>query len=359
MKNILFIADYAAPYRGNFIPSLEAIESHLPDGSQVVYAFPKHVAQQSWMAEFQQEHIVVFIEPMFFSKHIQWQTLKRLKAICKRYRITTIHTHFVTGNINLFLLSRITKLRMVATLHNHYFMSGRLGQWRRYLFLKTNDFVIGVSASVAESARRIGVPENQLMAIPNAINFSRFETSQPVILRNANVQKVILMFGYPWHRKGVDVVVRAVHQLREDGTPIGLAIAQSGREEDTKEAIRNVLGELPDYITFLPPIANSADYYNAADIFISAGREEGLCYSPIEAAYCACDVICSRIGGNPLDIPHIGIYETENVQELKGLITAQLNEQPDIRQQRKQTQRDYVVAQYNMNNWAEQVLRTY
>ena len=41
MKNILHIMDYAAPYRGNFIRSIQFLEKEVEsDGGHLIYLFP-------------------------------------------------------------------------------------------------------------------------------------------------------------------------------------------------------------------------------------------------------------------------------------------------------------------------------
>ncbi len=358
MKNILLLSDYAAPYRGNFIPSLEAIERHLCIDNKVVYVFPGVAQEQHWMQVFGQTHTVVYIDRMFFSKYPQWKMVAYLRSVCRQYHITTIHTHFVEGNVNMWLLRMVSGIQCVANLHNHYKVSGRLGIVRKYLFRWTNDVVIGDSASVSESAYAIGVPHRKVVTINNSIDFTRLDNYTPVEVRQGQ-EKVVLMFGYPWYRKGVDIAVRAIKQLNEQKEAIRLAIAQSGKVEQTQEGIVQTIGELPAWVTFLPPTDRLADYYNACDVFLSAGREEGLSYSPIEAAYCSCGVVCSRIGGNPLDIPEIGIYDTENVEALAVALQVQFSLSLEDILLRNEKQKKYVLENYNVEDWAKCVIEIY
>lgn len=358
MRNILLISNYAAPYRGNFIPSLEAIAHHLPKGSKVYYAFPAVGKSIPWLQELAKQHHVEFLQSSFYGKRPCLQSLSQLIKLIRDEHIDIVHTHFIEGNINLWLLKRCTKVRFVANLHNHYIPSGRLWAWRAWLFRNTNDCVIGDSPSVSESAYAIQVKRDKVVTILNSIQFSRLDEYRLLNWRNS-AQYALLMFGYPWYRKGVDVVARAVHKLRKEGKLIDLYIAQSGGVEATNEGIKQSLGFLPDWVKNLPPTEQLADYYNSADIFISAGREEGLSYSPIEAAYCQCDVICSDIPGNPTDIPTIGLYSVEDVDELATLIKSRLDIANAEKSQFKQQQRDYVYSHYNVEDWAEEIIKTY
>jgi hypothetical protein len=54
---ILQVCAYAAPYEGNFIKSLLALESHLTAaGHEVVYAFPESAASIEWCKEIEVRH---------------------------------------------------------------------------------------------------------------------------------------------------------------------------------------------------------------------------------------------------------------------------------------------------------------
>lgn len=358
MTNILFIADYAAPYKGNFVPALLALDKHLrAQGGQAVYVFPELAQQQAWAQALEQEHTVYYIDRSFFSKRVQISTLWKLRSICRCHKIGVVHTHFVAGNVNLLLLHRLTRLPFVGHLHNHYIVSGRLGFLRKYFFCHTNGRVIGDSESVSQSAYALGIAPERVLTAPNAIDFTRLDGEQVASLR-VGEQAVVLMFGYPWYRKGVDIAVRAVAQLRAT-QPVRLCIAQSGQVEQTRQGIASTLGECPDWVTFLPPTEHLEQYYNGADVFLSAGREEGLSYSPIEAAYCACGVACSRIGGNPLDIPLIEIYPTEQVSALAEALQRQLALTPSQRTVRNEQQRTYVKQHYNIDDWAQRILLFY
>lgn len=357
MKNILIISNYAAPYRGNFIPALETIENHYSSG-KVFYLFPSVANTHSWMRDFALHHEVWLEDRNIFSKNPQFTMLIHLKKKMQENDIAIVHTHFVEGNINMFLLKQITSAKFIANLHNHYIVSGRMGAMRKWLFKHTNDIVIGDSKSVSESAFAIGIPQDKVVTILNSIQFSRLDTFTKHFFNNSG-DKTLLMFSYPWYRKGVDVVVKAVEKMRKSGERIQVKLAQVGDISMTKHGIEQAIGYIPEWIEFLPPIDTLADYYNSVDVFISAGREEGLSYSPIEAAYCECGVICSNIGGNPLDIPQIGIYETEDIDALVACLQKELHLSDGEKQHRNNAQREYVLKHYNVEDWAKKIINLY
>ena len=352
--------DYAAPYRGNFIPSIECLEKVWEKRGKLVYLLPSVAKNIQWVQDLMREgKRVYFIDRSFFSRKIRWANVKQLKDIVQKEKISVIHTHFVASNYSLWIYSKIfgSSIRIIANLHNHYEESGQLALLKRWVIRNTVDCFIGDSESVTQSASRIASKGN-IVTIRNSIQFQRLQNYRAIDLHAGDYESVILMFGYPWYRKGVDVVVQALHDINiQKHKRVKLVIALAGGEADTREGIGKRLDHCPDWVEFLPPIEDLASYYNAADIFVSSGREEGLTYSPIEAAYCDCSVICSRINGNPLDIPHMATYEPESAVELQKVIENEMNQSVSEKDSIKKIQREYVLDHYDLNKWANEVVR--
>ncbi len=362
MKNVLQIMDYAAPYQGNFIPSLNVLEEHLaPQGGGMVYLFPDVAQDMLWAKELQKCHKVYFISRDFFSRRISYELISYIRHIVESECISVIHTHFIQANYNLYVYKVLygKNIRFVTNVHNHYLSRGRLWWLKDWVYKHTYNLYIGDSQSTADSVLPLGVPREKTIECRNAINFARLDdfTLQD-FAESGKYTYTLLMFGYPWYRKGVDIVARAVEQLNQS-VSVRLLLAQSGGHDVTLEAIRETLGTLPEWVQMLPPTEQLSDYYNSVDAFVSAGREEGLSYSPIEAAYCACDVICSNIQGNPLDIQQIGIYETEDVDMLAKMLQERLTISLEEKESRKKVQRAYVLDAYDIHEWANKVINCY
>ena len=86
------------------------------------------------------------------------------------------------------------------------------------------------------------------------------------------------------------------------------------------ENIIKDFGTIPKFVKFLDPIDDIATYYNKADVFLSASREEGLCYSVIEAAYCKTKIVASNISGVLTNIPGEILFESEDYLALSNII---------------------------------------
>ena len=356
MKNVLLICGYAAPYKENFIPSLEYLEDTYKDG-KMVYMFPENAKNVVWMADFQENHCVYFMSMGFFGKKVNWKILKELKNILQIEDIKIIHTHFLVYNYSLFVAKHTfaRNIRMIAHIHNQFAIpSTKSAPIKKFVMENTYDTIIGVSKSVSEGLNR-QIKHKDITYIDNAICFSRLDTYEKISLRDNENQKVVLMAGWPALVKGVDIAAQAILELRNDGCDIKLCIMQSGDFEQTQHCVTEAIGSYPDWVEILPPREDVATYYNAADIFLSASRTEAFSYCLVEAAYCTPMLITSDIPG-PSDLKIDGMekFVSEDVEDLAHKMKELLVISMDV-EERKYN----VIRLYELRHWAEAIAELY
>lgn len=361
MKNILYLCGYAAPYKGNFIPSLETIEQQYKDGN-IVYCFPHNAASVVWMGAFQKAHKVYFMPLSFFGKRIKWDDLMAFKNIIDKEGIDIVHCHFLTYCYPLYV-ARMTvarKCMFIGHIHNRFEIPATKSRFiKKFVMERLYDLIIGVSEDTALSVRQT-IKHKNVIAIPNAVCFNRLDEYEKISLRENNLQRVVLMAGWPASVKGVDIAVKAIEHLREQGRDVVLRIMLSGDFDKTENFIREQIGQMPDWVKLLQPRQDVAAYYNAADVFLSASRTEGLSYAVIENAYCNALLCCSRLPGNSLDIPNMFIFDVGNTDGCYEALKTTLDlvkssEYDSIKTQ----QRTYVERQFDINCWVEKVTEIY
>lgn len=360
MKNVLLICGYAASYKGNFIPSLEYLEDTYKEG-KMIYMFPENAKNVVWMDDFKENHRVYFMSMGFFDKKVNWKILKELKNILQIEDIKIIHTHFLVYNYSLFVAKHTfaRKIKMIAHIHNQFAIpSTKSAPIKKFVMENTYDTIIGVSKSVAEGLNR-QIKHKDITYIDNAICFSRLDTYEKISLRDNENQKVVLMAGWPALVKGVDIAAQAILELRNDGCDIKLCIMQSGDFEQTQHCVTEAIGSYPDWVKILPPREDVATYYNAADIFLSASRTEGLSYAIIEASYSSAMVCCSNLQGNSLDIPNNKVFVVNDIdgcyEALYNILNLSLKEKISY----KTITRDFILKRYSMDGWVKEVVKLY
>lgn len=359
--NVLQIMDYAAPYKGNFIPSLLNLEAHLnKSGFKQVYLFPESARNLYWIEELNSSgKSVYFIGSSFFSKKIKFSNISFLRGLIKKEKIAIIHTHFVAQNYTLAFM-RLTGLLQQPVAGN--FMNEFLPVRNKYYWLKviatrlTFSVIIASSEAVRMSLEKCSIKDRKVRTIFNALDTGHLLKYENINFHDHPGQKVVLMFGWTFERKGVDLAVKAVKDLISRNYDIRLVIAMAGGIDIVREEIIKLNGSLPDWVTLKGPHPEVASYYNAADIFLSSSREEGFTYSVLEASFCNPLIVASDIGGHPLDIPGIGIFRSGDNIMLADVLMKILSVKEAEKDGIKKLQREYVMTKYNVNDWSENVI---
>ncbi len=364
MKNILQIMDIAAPYRGNFIPSIEALEEHWWDKGKMAFLFPEAARNVPWMAEFAATRKVYFIDRGFFSRKMRWGLLRRFNKIIKKEEIDVIHTHFVSYNYSLILWRMFCgrKIRIVGHFHGEFGFKGNplMIRVKNRVVNHLYDTIIGCSEYVAETVRKNGISRPKIVGIPNAIRFDRLENYDKDYRFPAGYDKVVMMFGWTFYVKGVDRAIRAIQKVREAGMNVLLAIGYSAKAEELVDIIKQDVGYMPDFITILSPRDDVATYYQHADIFLSASRTEGFSYALLEATVCKPLPIVSDIEpSTSTNIPNLKVFEGDNIDDQAKKIIELLELSKEERSEIKMEQQKFVTTMYDLDRWAENVIEYY
>lgn len=369
MKTILLIADYAACYRGNFIPSIEAIDytlsasiDNMDEPTRMVYLFPDVAKEQPWMLSFQNEHTTYFIPRSFFAKRFTFHDLSTLYHILRKERVSLIHTHFIFYNYALCLAHHIfaRRIPIIGQFHNQFRIPAtRSAFLKRFVVEHTYAQILGVSSSVADGVRTYTKCKN-VDYVMNAISFERLNHYTSLCLRDCPTQKVVLMAGWPASVKGVDVAVKAIAQLRSSQQiDIKLCIMQSGDFAQTETCVRRAIGDMPSWVQLLPPREDIASYYYAVDIFLSASRTEACPYCLVEAAYCTPMIISSDIPGpRELQIEGMQMFPMDDVAALVEVISSQLSLSDEQKRMICENRKN-IITRYNLNDWCLQIIDWY
>lgn len=357
MDNILQVLNYAANYRGNFMDSLKELDGQLHERRQYcVYVFmisKTDGLKIDWISEMISESI-----PVYFMPSGMFEGMVEIRKIVRRHQIGIIHTHFL--NAKQFFVIKISALLskkdIVVHFHNHAAPSNHLIKRFVRKILYRNCKMIGVSASVTDGLKHI-YPYNRCYEVDNAIDFGRLDKfSNLFFIQNEKSfgAKKCLIFGFDYERKGVDLALEAVSQIVDSGENIVLLISLSTNEDFVKRKILERFGEIPSWVICLKARNDVATLYRNVDVFLSPSREEGFCYSVVEAAYCNCNVVASKIPAQEdLAVSDVFWFESENIGELRKSIMNALE-----RTERKYDNEE-LKERYDLSSWAKKVITVY
>lgn len=226
------------------------------------------------------------------------------------------------------------------------------------------DQLIACSKGVAESLQKANL-KNDICYIRNAIDFSRFDRVECNINYNAKdrfSKLIILMFGFDFERKGVDIALRACDRIIDNGINLKLRICVAVDLDKVVDKTLSTLkvSKVPEWIEFLPPTDHIQKYYEDASVFISPSREEGFPYSLIEAAYCGCLLVASNISGqNELNLDDILWIDSNNVDNLAGTL-AKISDL-SVYEKVKISKQLHISAfsNYQISRWTNEIIEFY
>lgn len=148
--------------------------------------------------------------------------------------------------------------------------------------------------------------------------------------------------------------------LNKKYSDLTLNIFLSSSGKYVRKKIIEKYGEIPSWVRLLEPIDNIVEYYDRACAFLSPSREERLCCSVIEAAYCRCPVIASDISGlNEIRIPEIIWCESGNSQSLADRIDTFLCMDDEEKCRLGDRLKASAEKNYKLERWEDEMLAYY
>lgn len=335
MSCVLEIADYAAPYKGNFIPSLLSLADALQkENVQTVFLFPDRARNCAWIAE------IAACWPVQFLPRGIVKTARMLRRIRRTYDVQSVHTHFIDKSVYIPL--RIACGKTAHVFHAHslpkFTLEDPLFPLRRSLLHARQ--ILCVSEPVADGYRQCGF--RNCVTIPNGVDFSRLDGCDPLPLPHP----LALCFGYDFRIKGIDTILDAF--TRQNTYTLGLCVA--GHMDEAREALCAAYGGIPPRVLLLPGREDVGAYYKSADVFVSASRQEGMPYAVLEAAYCGLPLVLSAIAPHKsLALPGVRYFPPEDAD---ALLRAVMQTQDDAYAHRR---RETVLRRFSLAQWTRDV----
>lgn len=165
---------------------------------------------------------------------------------------------------------------------------------RRQKILKQADAVIAVSGFMARVAKMIGVREEKITVIYNAVDFFPAPPKY-----EAPLKPVLVYSGRLVAWKGVVMLIRAVNELKKDWPSLTFEILGDGPEEAKLKKLVNSLG-LNQNVIFRGRVseAESHKVFAHSTIFVLNTNYEGLPHSVLNAMRVGLPVIATSIDGN-------------------------------------------------------------
>lgn len=346
---ILQICAYSAPYPGNFMKSLLALENEAKnEGYTTLYCFPEKNKELDWCIELEKTNKVYYL-PLRHARILP-QTYWKLHKIFKdNPDICYAHSHFELYD-NPLIITAPKHVKVFWHLHDaigNYLHGIYKYVWKlHYSLFSRRAYLLSVSQKHKKVVINLGFPESRAFYIPNAIDTERINLVNP----SRETKHDLIIFGWDYYRKGVDLAVSAVRKTDYRFT-LGIV---GGTNLSSNEG---------DYgkIYNVKPSSDINQVFASAKCFLHISRAEGLSYALLEALYSGLPVIVSDIEENLIakDFPTAIIVKNESILEIANTLIELDKKNFKLSQHDIQETRMRIDKQYSIKLWAKKVLNAY
>lgn len=362
---VLHVCDFAAEYPGAFIAQLRrlAVELDRRGAGTTAFAFPRRAEGRPWLGELEADGYPIFLLEQTSPRPSCAGRAELLKVL-EETQADIAHSHFGTFDTSLAAAVRALPAERRPGLVWHYRTAleapvgerspvRRLKDLLRYRWWGRGvDLCIGVTHAMGMEAAARGMG-SRAIGIVSGCDTDRFHPDAAMRsagrtqLGAADDDVVILHLGWQWHRKGGDLLARALQTL-DDPRVIAYSI---GADPKACESPVRSLTMTPD-IELL---------YNAADIFVSASRSEGFGNGLVEAMACGKVAVAALADGQRELFEHLDGCVAVPIGDGNALARAlaSLLDHRDQWQWRGESNRAHVVATLGLDRWSHAVAEVY
>lgn len=224
-----------------------------------------------------------------------------LAALCQRWKIDLIHTHFLREHYIALMAKQINKnLRVVYT--NHFVMKNDLltRVSNRY-FDKRQDQIIAVCNRGKQQLVQNGWREERITVVHNGVDLDAWAGGESTLRKEFNIPAdrfVMLCASRLAQDKGHAYLIRSLRRLTEIcDVPFTMVLAGDGPLLDQTLALAGQLN-MTDKIIFTGFRRDIKNLYKGSDLYINSSEHEALSFLIIEAMAAGLPAIITDMGGN-------------------------------------------------------------
>lgn len=166
----------------------------------------------------------------------------------------------------------------------------------------------------------------------------------------------ILLLGYPWHLKGVDILIEAFHLIADKHPEVRLRII--GHCPDRTPFERLAAGHPRISLEKAVPSHIAHEALSRCRVYVSASRTEAFARVLLEAGAAGRAVVASRVDGTPFliqDGVNGLLFESENVADLARKLDRLLSD-ASLRRTLGENGRRIVMEKYSEKEYARKMI---
>ncbi|MDZ7370280.1 MAG: glycosyltransferase family 4 protein [candidate division KSB1 bacterium] len=309
---------------------------------------------------------------------------RAVKEYAPKFEI--VHAHGFHPQVNL--AASAAKLPLITKLTNQRLDGPAAINRRRFGRLHTSifnlaDAFVATSQDLAEQCLAAGLPEEKIVRIPNGVDTELFRpvtNEEKLRLRqrfhSADDKVILLTVGSVEFRKGLDLLLRALHALEPASRerirlwvvgPLDAGELAGEMQIGTHlfvQQVRRMIREfgLEDTVRFMGRQQNVHEYMAAADIYVHPSRVEGQPNAVLEAMACGLPVAANRLPGITDEILQNGRYgllvDAENSALFAAALRVLINN-PSLRQRIGSRAVEHIARHFSIESIAQRYVSLY
>ena len=297
--------------------------------------------------------------------------VRRIHRLVRKLRIGLIHVgRILPEGWIAWLLSRLCGIHYLCYVHGEELNLGvhsREFGWMIRRIVHGADFLVANSQNTAALLQRHwNVPAGRVVVLHPGVDVERFVPTARSAERRESLgwrdRPVVLTVGRLQKRKGHDMMIRALAEIRRTVPDVLYAIVGDGEERSYLENLAGEIG-VTEHVRFHGELSDDEliRAYQQCDLFVLANRDvdgdiEGFGMVLLEAQACGKPVIAGTSGGTAetMQVEQTGrIVPCDRPEELAGAV-AQLLCQPEKCLAMGEAGRRWVEEQFSWTSLAQE-----
>jgi len=280
---------------------------------------------------------------------------RELHRFVRSRRHHCILSFFESSDILAVMLSRFGPVRCILSSRRDtgFRYSRKLRLAYRWLDLCFQRIIVP-SEAVRESLLSYGIPEKQVVLVPNGVDVARFDSADEGLLRRelgvANGRLLLGIVARLSKEKDHLTLLHAIQALHRSGREVILAIVGEGPLQQKLLEETSRLG-LRGHVHFLGSRSDIPAVLAGIDIFVLTSVTEGMSNAILEAMAAAKPVVATRVGGNPELVKEGETGYLVDVQDSMALAwtIGKLADNPGLRERMGRAARRLVIKDYSVD----------
>lgn len=249
---------------------------------------------------------------VYFIKKQETMDLKyvfRLVSLIKKHKIDLIHSHLFGNNLFGFIASRLTRTRIIQTIHGMDSLKSKKRIIAYKIMSPYVDKIVTVSKSLEqEMLKVVSVREGKICTINNGIDIRRgTSVDEQMLLKDTlgikEIYPIIGAVGNIKPVKGYDTFIRAAHLiLKQYPNAQFLIVGDYSDNKAYKEELIKLTYELgmKESIGFLGYRQDADKLMSLFDVYTISSLSEGLSMALLEAMSLKRPIVATDVGGNSI-----------------------------------------------------------